>query len=133
MINGKIVDTSVWIDYFNKKTDKRIILLDNLLDNREIVMVPVIMQEVLQGINEDSVFKLVRETFFSFNQIEYNNIEAALNAALLYRYLRKKGTTIRKPNDCLIAWFCINFNLELLHNDKDFDYIAKHTSLKIYK
>ncbi len=133
MTNGKIVDTSVWVDYFNKRTNKKTLLLNDLLDSNTIVMPPVIMQEVLQGINEDAVFKLVRETFFEFYQIEYNNIEAALNAALLYRFLRKKGITIRKPNDCLIAWFCIYFNVELLHNDKDFDQIAKHTTLKIYK
>ncbi len=133
MTNGKIVDTSVWVDYLNKQKNKKTQLLNDLLDDGMIVMPPVIIQEVLQGLNDDAVFKLVRETFFGFNQIEYNNIEAALNAALLYRFLRKKGITIRKPNDCLIAWFCIHFNVELLHNDKDFDQIAKYTSLKIYK
>jgi predicted nucleic acid-binding protein len=133
MTNGKIVDTSVWVDYLNKRLNKRTLALNDLLDNESIIMPPLIMQEVLQGINEDSVFTLVRDTFLGFNFLEYNIVEAHLKAALLFRFLRKKGVTIRKPNDCLIAWLCINFNIPLLHNDKDFDNIAKHTTLKIYK
>ncbi len=132
MTNGKIVDTSVWIDYFNKRNNSQILLLNKLLDTNNVIMVPIVMQEILQGINDDAVFKLVRDTFLGFKQIAYNNVDAALQAALLYRFLRKKGVTIRKANDCLIAWFCIEYNFELVHNDKDFDNIAKHTSLKIY-
>ena len=57
----------------------------------------------------------------------------AVEAASLFRFLREKGVTIRKPNDCLIAVICILNSIELVHNDKDFTNIAKHTSLKIYK
>ena len=48
----------------------------------------------------------------------------------LYRSVRKKGVTIRKSNDCLIAYFAISCKAVLLHNDGDFDKIAKHSSLK---
>ena len=56
----------------------------------------------------------------------------AEEGAQIYRALRKKGVTVQKPNDCLIAFYAIHFKLELVHNDKDFDKIAKHTSLKVY-
>lgn len=65
--------------------------------------------------------------------MEYHRVEAALATAELYANLRKKGTTIRKPNDCLIAAFALHFEVELCHNDRDFDLIASHTSLKIWK
>ncbi len=57
----------------------------------------------------------------------------AIAAASLYRILKSKEITIRKPNDCLIAAICIQYKIELLHNDKDFDNIAKHSSLRIYE
>ena len=61
------------------------------------------------------------------------NLEFFIKADRLYRTLRRKGFTIRKANNCLIAALCIEFDIPVFHNDKDFDNIAKHTSLKIYK
>lgn len=58
-------------------------------------------------------------------------VEAAISAATLYRMLRKKGVTIRKPNDCLIAHYAIFYDIPVLHSDVDFDQIAPYTSLRI--
>jgi predicted nucleic acid-binding protein len=58
--------------------------------------------------------------------------DAAVGAAKLYRNLRKKGITIRKPNDCLIAYYAITNDIELVHNDSDFDLIAENSTLKIW-
>ena len=69
----------------------------------------------------------------AFEFINYDPYEAALCAADLYRKMRAKGITIRSSNDALIAWLCIRFNLAVLHQDRDFDNIAKYTSLKIHK
>lgn len=133
MTNGTVVDTSVWINYLSNNDNKTVDITNRLIDSKHIFMLPVIMQEVLQGIENDKLFTTIRYYFLAFKGINFDNYEAALEAAILYRLLRKKGVTIRKPNDCLIAWLCIEFNLSLYHNDKDFDNIAKHTSLKIYK
>ncbi len=133
MINGRVVDTSIWVDYLKKKAVAETILINSFIDKNELVTLPIILQEVLQGIKEDTIFNTVKAAFLSFKKVEYNNMETALNAALLYKFLRSKGATIRKPNDCLIACICIENNFQLLHNDRDFDNIAKHTSLKIYK
>jgi predicted nucleic acid-binding protein len=133
MINGKFVDTSVWVPYLKQIENKQTLLINTFIDKNEIVTVPIILQEVLQGIKEDNIFNSIKESFLSFKVVEYSNVEAAINAALLYKFLRKKGAIIRKPNDCLIAWICIDNNFQLIHNDKDFDNIAKYTSLKIYK
>jgi hypothetical protein len=56
-------------------------------------------------------------------------IGAAIGAANIYRKLRKKGLTIRKSNDCLIAWFSIKNSLEIVHNDRDFDVILNNIEL----
>ncbi len=67
------------------------------------------------------------------NFLNLDGYFVAEEAAKIYRTLRKKGITIRKPNDCIIAFYAIHFNLKLVHNDSDFDKIAKHTKLKIHK
>ena len=133
MINGKIIDTSVWIDYFNGVIDERTNATEKLIIDGEILMLPIILQEVLQGIRNEKDFTFTKNAFLRNTFFEFNTIEMALEAATLYRFLKRNGVTIRKPNDTLIAAICIQNNFSLLHNDKDFDNIAKHTSLKIYK
>jgi hypothetical protein len=133
MTNGTIIDTSVWIDYFNTIISDKTNSADKLLENRSVIILPVILQEILQGIRDRKTFYSIRELLLSLDFFQFNEIEMAINAASLYRFLKTKGIAIRKPNDCLIAAICIENNIPLLHNDKDFDNIAKHTSLKIYK
>ena len=133
MTNGKVVDTSIWVSYFNSIQDKRSIIVNQLIDLNQVIILPVILQETLQGIKSDSIYQLMRESLLSYHYININPVYSAIRGAELYRFLRQKGVTIRKPNDCLIAAICIENNIPLLHNDKDFDNIAKHTSLKIYK
>jgi len=133
MINGTIIDTSVWIDYFNAVINFKTDAVAELIKRNEVFILPVILQEVLQGIREEKIFNSIKETLIPLEFISYHQIEMSIAAASLYRNLKTKGVTIRKPNDCLIAAICINNNIPLLHNDKDFNNIAKNTSLKIYK
>ena len=132
-----VVDSSVWIDFFNKKSSIQINELNRALSSSSsrspFNILPVIMQEVLQGIVDKKLYDFVKENLFGFDLVEYDNYEMAISAADLFRFLRLKGVTIRKANDCLIAAICIQNKFSLLHNDKDFNNIAKYTSLKIYK
>ncbi len=118
----KIVDSTVWVDYFNAIIDQRTDTTEKFINENQIIMLPVIIQEVLQGIKNQKLFLLVKYVFLSQQFIPYNHIEMAIAAASLYRILKSKGTTIRKPNDCLIAAICIPYKIELLHNDKDLIY-----------
>lgn len=63
--------------------------------------------------------------------LQLDPVEAAVGAADLYRSLRKKGVTIRKPNDCLIAYYALFYDVSVLHNDVDFEQIAQHTQLRV--
>lgn len=128
-----IVDTSVWIDFYNGITNKPVDILKNIMLTGIIVIPPIIVQEILQGIREIKLLPVVEDSLLGFQFLNYDSYEAAFEAAALYRLLRSKGATVRSSNDCLIAWLCLANNMSIHHNDKDFDNIAKYTSLKIYK
>lgn len=127
-----IVDTSVWIDFYNGIPNTSVEILKNIMLTDVIVIPPIIVQEILQGIKQKKLLLLVEDALIGFQFIYYDMYEAAFEAAALYRFARSKGVTVRSSNDCLIAWLCISNNFSIHHNDKDFDNIAKYTSLKIY-
>ena len=131
-MNKILVDTSVWIDALNGRATKGAKLLAELIErDAPIVTCPIIIQEILQGFRNDEDFKKVKEILSGFELLVIDPIDAAYGAAMLYRDMRKKGISIRKSNDCLIAFFAIYNQAQLLHNDADFNRIAKHSSLKI--
>ncbi len=131
-MNKVLVDTSVWIDALNGCETWQTKLLNQLIDADEpIVLCPVIIQEILQGIREDKDFNVTKDSLSGFELLYIEPLEAAYGAASLYRSVRKKGITIRKSNDCLIAFYSIFFKTVLLHNEEDFTKIAQHTLLKI--
>jgi predicted nucleic acid-binding protein len=128
-----VVDSSVWIDYFNGKITKQTDLLDSLFGIELIVIGDIILTEVLQGFQDDKDFnkawKLLDSLFFS----PMLGKELALKSAENYRILRKRGVTVRKTIDVIIATFCITNNLPLLHSDKDFKPMEKFLGLKVLK
>lgn len=127
-----LVDTSVWINFLSGYESKASLYLKANLSAFLLATCPVILQEVLQGISDDKVFQKVSADFKQVIFLQFpDEYELALQAADLYRQLRKKGITIRKPNDCLIACYAINNNIELLSEDRDFHFITKHTSLQL--
>lgn len=131
-----MIDTSVWLDYLYYNQNKNVcdFLDEYLKGNQPIFSTPVIYQEVLQGVKKDKDYKNLRTDFLTYQFFQFSNqLLAAEQAAEIYRNCRKKGYTIRKAYDCLIALTCLKFDLELLHLDKDFDNIAKVYPLKIVK
>jgi predicted nucleic acid-binding protein len=125
-----LVDTTVWIDFFSELSYPHVNLLENLIINREDVCIcGIILTEVLQGIRKDSEFVRTRDLFANlvFLPMRYATF---LRSAEIYRRLRRKGVTIRKPVDCMIASVAIENEIPLLHNDKDFIPIEKHFALK---
>ena len=133
-MNKVLVDTSVWIDAINGKKNKHTKLLSRFIDeDLQIVICPTIIQEILQGIKSDKDFESVKDSLSGFEVLAVEPTIAAYGAANLYRDIRKKGITIRKSNDCLIAFYCIHHKVTLLHNDEDFNQIAKFSSLKVFQ
>ena len=128
-----LVDTTVWIDFFSGRPCPHVDTLEQLLQTGEdICICGIILAEVLQGIRSDSIHAKTKNFFESLIFLPMTRATFLLSSQI-YRTLRKKGFTIRTPLDCMIASVAIEHRVSLLHNDRDFNLIAKHTSLEIVK
>jgi predicted nucleic acid-binding protein len=133
MKESLLFDTTIWIDFLNGIDSEKTKLLEEYIANDYPVLTcPTIIQEVLQGIKNDDQFKEVKSSLLAFKCLFVPPIDAAIGAANLFRNLRKKGITIRKSNDSLIAWHAIHFKIKLVHNDSDFDLITKESKLSVF-
>jgi len=122
-----LFDTSVWIDFFSGTDSLETQRLTRYLEeDMPVFICPVIIQEVLQGVKNDRDYLKVKESFLALEILVEEPVEAAVGAADIYRALRKKGITIRKSNDCLIAWYALKNSLEIIHRDRDFDLILEN-------
>ncbi|ELR69494.1 PilT protein domain protein [Fulvivirga imtechensis AK7] len=122
-----IADTSVWIGFFKGIESEAVtVLVDYIENDKDIYLCPAIVQEVLQGIRNDKQYREIKNYLLAFNILNDDGLEMAISAANLYRALRKKGVTIRKSNDCLIAQYAIKHSLAILHKDRDFDLIINN-------
>ncbi len=125
-----LFDTSIWVDFISGHSNKKSELLRSILEeDKDVYISPTIYQEVLKGTKNESQFYRLSELLNVLNLLEINPYIAVKNVALIYQNLRVKGITIRKPNDCLIAFYAIHFNCDLVQNDSDFDLIAKEYPL----
>ena len=125
-----LVDSSVWIDFFNGRASRETDLLDNLLESDLLLTGDIVLTEVLQGFRTESDFRRAKR---ALDQLEFRPMlgrAIALKSATNYRMLRAKGITVRKTIDMLIATFCIENHHELLHSDRDFDPIQQHLGLR---
>jgi predicted nucleic acid-binding protein len=128
-----LVDSSVWIGYFSGKINPQTDWLDSALGREIIIVGDLILAEVLQGFKSDRDFHTAKELLSHFQFMEMLGRELAVRSAENYRFLRKKGVTVRKTIDVMIGTFCIHHNLSLLHDDQDFDPLVKHLKLKAIK
>ena len=134
MSDPLIFDTSVWIDFLRDKSNPLADLLTSYIErNDQVLLTPTILQVVLQGIRDDAQYGQIKDILSYFTTLQLPPVQAAVGSADLYRSLRKKGLTIRKSNDCLIAFYAIEFSITLVHSDSDFVLISKHTKLKTWK
>lgn len=125
-----LVDSSVWISYLNAKSTQETEFLESILGKSPIVMPDLVYSEILQGYREDFVFQETKNFLDEFPFAILGSKELAVISAENYRFLRKKGITIRKTIDCYIASYCISKNIPLLHSDRDFDPFVEHLGLK---
>jgi predicted nucleic acid-binding protein len=128
-----IVDSSVWIDYFNGEITPQTDLLDAELGQQEIGLGDIILAEVLQGFRVQKDFETARDALLRFPIYTMGGVEIAIKSAENYRALRHRGITLRKTVDCLIATFVLENGLSLLHSDRDFDAFEEHLGLKVVR
>lgn len=125
-----LVDSSVWINYFNGATTPETDQLDNTLGVQPVCLGDLILAEILQGFRHNKDFIKAKELFGSLTIFDLAGKEIAVKSAENYGVLRKRGVTIRKTVDTIIATFCIENKLPLLHSDKDFEAFHQHLNLR---
>jgi predicted nucleic acid-binding protein len=126
-----LVDSSVWIDYFNGVATPQADKLDGLLGREPLAIGDLILTEVLQGFTDDRDFVKARRLLTSLTIVQISGPEIAIVAAQNFRYLRKRGVTVRKTIDAMIATRCIESGYDLLHGDRDFEPFVQHLGLRV--
>ena len=126
-----LVDTTVWIDFFAGRNKPHTAALQQLIENEEdLCLCGVVLTETLQGIRTDADYIKTKDYFSSLIYLPMRHA-TFVQAADIYRSLRKRGVTVRKPVDCMIASVAIEHEVPLLHNDRDFELIARHSTLEM--
>ena len=125
-----LVDSSVWIDYFNGTATRQTDRLDALLGVEPLAIGDLVMVEVLQGFVDDGDFEQATALFSSLVQVDIGGHDVAVQAARHYRMLRVLGVTVRKTIDTVIATRCILSGYTLLHSDRDFEPFVAHLGLR---
>lgn len=125
-----LVDSSVWIDYFRGTNSPEADRLDSLLGTEPLLVGDLILAEVLQGFSADSDFDQAQLLFGSLEVVPMAGADICIKAAHNFRLLRRKGITVRKTIDTIIATRCIESDYSLLYSDRDFDPFVSHLGLR---
>ncbi len=125
-----MVDSSVWIDYFNGTENKEVAYLDAILGISPVVIGDHILTEVLQGFRGDKEYKKAKQLLTVIPVLQLSNKTLAIKSVDNYRALRKRGITVRKTIDTIIATYCIENNIQLLFSDRDFLPFVEFLGLK---
>lgn len=121
-----LVDTTVWIDLLRGTQTAAVSMLRQLLSDGRALVSPVVVEELLQGARNPAGLQRLRDHFLALPMVEpLPGGQTHAGAGELYARCRWQGVTPRSPHDCLIAQIAIDHDLELLHDDRDFDALAQ--------
>jgi predicted nucleic acid-binding protein len=126
-----IVDSSVWIDFFNGKATRETDVLATLLEQDRIGIGDLILTEVLQGCRPQTDHDRAELHLSDSPCFEMVGKALVVKSARNYRLLRSKEITIRKTIDMLIGTFCIKWGHVRMRTDRDFDQLVSHLPLQI--
>ena len=126
-----VVDSSVWIAQIRGHGTDAVKLLERIERPSRIVVGDLVLFEVLQGTRDDAHSASLESRLRRFRVEAMFDEKIAIAAARHNRLLRASGITVRKPIDLLIATFCMERGYALIHQDRDFDMIARHLDLRI--
>jgi len=128
-----LVDSSVWIDFFNGASNKAVHQLNLLLQegSADLATADLVVYEVLRGFRHNKSLMQAQALLTELAQVELGGLDNALRAAEHYRALRGLGHSIRSPIDVLLAAYCIAHDHVLLHRDADFDVLQTLRGLQV--
>ena len=126
-----LVDTSVWIDFFNRiDSAEAVYLRACIADMHPLILPGLVLTEILVGMRTAADADRVAGVLSAFETTPQLDLTDYQKAAELYRECRSHGLTVRSIIDCLIAQLCLRYGYELLAKDRDFDSIARVFPLK---
>ena len=125
-----IADTSVWIAYLRGQDVPAVIALDEALVGHRVIMGDLVLVEILRGIDTELEARRILRTLSTLAVYDLGGEAPAIQAATHYRFLRSKGITVRGTVDLMIATWCIENEVPLLHDDRDFVGFEEHLGLK---
>ena len=125
-----LVDTSAWIELFNGGDPVVVDRVDRALDEDVVAIGDLIYCEIMQGIYDPRERSEISDMLLALPRFEMVGFDIAGKSAANYRRLRERGITIRKTIDVLIATFCVEHDLELIHHDRDFVLLAPTLGLR---
>jgi predicted nucleic acid-binding protein len=127
-----IVDTSAWIEYIQHTGSQADVLLGAAIDVDDPLVVPeVVRMELLAGLTQEDRVKQRRRFLDAFDTVPLEPLADAEEAAAIHRRCRRAGETPRNLIDCMVAAVAIRLGEPVLHRDRDFDVIARHTDLQV--
>ncbi len=127
-----LTDASAWVEFLRgtggpaHRTVRRV-----LSEGGEIVTTDVVVMEILAGARDDLEFARLRSRLRAFPCLPADGPEDFEAAAALHRACRAGGETVRRLIDCLIAAVAIRATVPVLHADRDFEVIARHSPLRV--
>ena len=128
-----VVDSNTWADFFNGTRSPHAERLATILEEKEdVAVLPIIVTEVLQGFRTDGGFESARRILVALPMIQ-STVESHVRAARLFRLLRRKGVTVRGAVESIIAQACLDTGALLLSPDADFEHIARHAPLRLWR
>lgn len=126
-----LVDSTVWIDFFRGVDADHTTRLRSLLaTGEEVCICGHVYAEVLRGTRHDSQYRKVKRYFEVLKYLEMTQSTFTLSGDI-YRLLRSSGLTLKNTVDTFIAAVALEQDIWFLHNDRDFDLIARKFPLRI--
>jgi predicted nucleic acid-binding protein len=125
-----VVDTSVWIDFFDGRFTPQSTWLDNALGKESLAVADLIVGEVLRGFATEREQETARKALAAFRNYRIGGLDLVLESAGHQRLLREKGESVPGELKCLIATFCISWKLPLLHSDPGYEPFERHLGLQ---
>jgi len=129
-----LVDTSAWVEYLRatgSAVHRRMHLLVREMPPAELATTEVVAMELLAGARLEDEAERLRRFVGRFSMVCADGLRDAEAAAEIYRTCRRRGETVRRLTDCLIAAVAIRAGVPVLHRDRDFEAIARCTALRL--
>ena len=127
-----LVDTSAWVEFLRGTGSEVNRRLRSLIEEQEpLATTEIVVMEVLAGARDDAHQRSLRRLLLRCELLSIEGLADYEEAAAVFRRCRRRGETVRRLVDCLVATVVIRSGVELLHSDADFDAIARHTGLRV--